>query len=123
MKYDPLSEADPFIYDVRPEIEKIQEARPADEKPIEAVQVTAKGQVLKVWILPTGNEFIKNPQKRHKRPEGNPGTNFEFVQADFAQIETPAVKIAPKQASQIYRKWGAMPFVWPITRQPLNCLN
>jgi beta-galactosidase len=38
---------------------------------------------LKPWILPTGNDFIKDPAKHYIRPEGNPGGDFQFVKKDF----------------------------------------
>src|SRR4030042_185952 len=50
---------------------------------MEAVEVEAKQAVLKPWILPTGNDFIKDPDKRYVRPKGNPGSDFAFVQNDF----------------------------------------
>ncbi|MDP3433509.1 MAG: beta-galactosidase GalB, partial [Bacteroidota bacterium] len=43
----------------------------------------AKQSVLKPWILPSMNDFIKDPAKRHIRPEGNPGNDFPFVQSNF----------------------------------------
>jgi len=39
--------------------------------------------VIKQWILPTGNEFIKDPARRFVRPEGNPGDGVAYVQPDF----------------------------------------
>ena len=39
--------------------------------------------VIRAWILPTGNEFIKDPARRYKRPEGNPGDGVSYVQPDF----------------------------------------
>jgi beta-galactosidase len=38
---------------------------------------------LKPWILPTGNDFIKAPARRHVRPDGNPGGECPYVQVDF----------------------------------------
>ena len=46
----------------------------------ESTNVTA---VIKRWILPTGNEFIKDPSKKFVRPEGNPGDGVAYVQPDF----------------------------------------
>jgi beta-galactosidase len=51
--------------------------------PTEAVDVAADQSVLKPWILPTGNDFIKDPAARHARPEGNPGGDCPYVQSDF----------------------------------------
>lgn len=40
-------------------------------------------EVIKAWILPTGNEFIKDPAHRFKRPDGNPSDGVTYVQPDF----------------------------------------
>jgi beta-galactosidase len=40
-------------------------------------------QVLKNWILPSANDFIKDPTKHRKRPQGNPGSDVPFVQATY----------------------------------------
>lgn len=82
-KYSSPEEADALIYDVRPEVETYDDDRPADAKPAEAADVENTESVLKPWILPTGNPFIKDPADRHVRPEGHPGADFPFVQADF----------------------------------------
>jgi beta-galactosidase len=82
-KYDSIAKADNLIYDVRPEVKDHKDDRPADTKPTEAEDVEASQKVLKPWILPTGNDFIKEPAKRHVRPEGNAGSDFPFVQSDF----------------------------------------
>jgi beta-galactosidase len=82
-KYGAGEKADDLIYDVRPEVKDTDKAVVADRMPTEAVKVEAKQTVLKPWILPTGNDFIKDPAKRHVRPEGNPGSDFPFVQSDF----------------------------------------
>ncbi|MDO9615467.1 MAG: beta-galactosidase, partial [Bacteroidota bacterium] len=82
-KYESAAKADKLIYDVRPEITDNTENKVADAKPTEAVEVEAKQEVLKPWILPSGNDFINDPAKRHVRPEGNPGGDFPFVQNNF----------------------------------------
>ncbi|MBD5778081.1 DUF4982 domain-containing protein [Pelagicoccus sp. NFK12] len=83
MKYASAEQADRLIYDVRPEVTDGEDGKAADAKPTAAVEVEAKEPVLKDWILPTANDFIKNPSDRHQRPEGNPGSDFPFVQEDF----------------------------------------
>ena len=83
MKYASAKDADDLIYDVRPEIKDQRDFRPADEKPTEAEKVETNRKVLKPWILPTGNDFIKDPAKRHARPDGDPGSDFPFVQGSF----------------------------------------
>jgi beta-galactosidase len=82
-KYDSTAKADDLIYDVRPEVTGYQDDKPADARPTEAENVKATQMVLRPWILPTGNDFIKDPTKRCVRPEGNPGSGFPFVQDDF----------------------------------------
>jgi len=82
-KYNSVSKADKLIYDVRPEVTDNNENKVADAKPTEAVEVKTTQEVLKPWILPTGNSFINDPAKRHVRPAGNPGSDFPFVQSNF----------------------------------------
>ena len=82
-KYDSISKADDLIYDVRPEVRDNRDDRVADAMPTEAVKVETSQKVLKPWILPTGNDFIKNDDKRVIRPNGNPGADFPFVRSDF----------------------------------------
>jgi beta-galactosidase len=82
-KYDSAAVADNLIYDVRPAIKDYRDGGSADAKPTEAETVKIKQIVLKPWIMPTGNDFVKDPSKRHIRPIGNPGSDFPFVQNDF----------------------------------------
>jgi beta-galactosidase len=72
-----------LLYDVRPEPKTGDDK----EKPAEFTEAAAKlaaatHPVLKPFILPTGNRFIKDPQRRFARPDGNPG-NLSYVQSDF----------------------------------------
>src|SRR5258708_18647722 len=83
LRYDSTMKADSLIYDLRPEIRENRDDRPADARPTDAVRLTDTGTVLKPWILPSGNSFIKDPARRHQRPEGNPGAHFPFLQAGF----------------------------------------
>lgn len=82
-KYESEEDADNLFYDIRPEVTEHVDNKDADSKPTEAVAVEDKTEVLKPWILPSGNLFIKDQAKRHRRPEGNPGSDFPFVQNDF----------------------------------------
>lgn len=82
-KYDSISKADNLIYDIRPEVTDNNDSKEADSKPTEAIKIETTKEVLKPWILPSGNAFIKDPEKRHVRPSGNPGGDFPFVQDDF----------------------------------------
>jgi beta-galactosidase len=82
-KYDAEEKADDLIYDARPGVKDTDKVVIADEMPTEAEKVEATQAVLKPWILLTGNDFIKDPAKRHTRPDGNPGGDFPYVQGDF----------------------------------------
>ncbi|EDY82276.1 Glycosyl hydrolases family 2, immunoglobulin-like beta-sandwich domain [Verrucomicrobiia bacterium DG1235] len=93
MKYESAEQADDLIYDVRPEFLDDEDGKAADAKPTEAVEVEAKQPVLKDWILPTANAFIKDPAERHVRPDGNPGSDFPFVQSDFDDSAWEAVTL------------------------------
>ncbi len=92
-KYASAEEADDLIYDVRPEVAKMEFARPADAEPTAGVDVEADRLVLKPWILPTANPFIKDPADHHSRPPGNPGGDFPFVQADFDDGDWESVRL------------------------------
>ena len=83
MKYDSEADADSLIYDVRPYMTAYNDSKDADSKPTESVASEATQLVLKPWILPSGNAFIKDPADRYIRPEGNPGSDFAYVQYDF----------------------------------------
>jgi beta-galactosidase len=76
--------APPLAYDVRPVVTESADGKAADARPQEAERVAGTpGDVLKPWILPTGNAFIRDPERRHVRPAGNPGGDHPFVQRDF----------------------------------------
>jgi len=42
--------------------------------------------VIKQWILPTGNNFIKDPSRKFMRPEENPGDGVAYVQPDSMTV-------------------------------------
>ncbi|HEY4246221.1 MAG TPA: beta-galactosidase GalB [Lacunisphaera sp.] len=73
-----------LAYDVRPAVKDEHNDGPADAQP-QAAEATAASTraVLKSWILPTGNAFIKDPAHRYVRPSGNPGGNVAYVKSDF----------------------------------------
>jgi beta-galactosidase len=73
-KYAATDQVDGLVYDLRPAVD----AAAAPPNP-----GAATPQVLKPWILPTGNDFIADPARRHVRPEGDPGSDFPFVRAEF----------------------------------------
>jgi beta-galactosidase len=83
-KDDPPGNTVSLAYDVRPVVTDSRDDKAADSRPEEAEKVAgAKQAVLKPWILPTGNAFIKDPARRHARPAGDPGHDVPYVRADF----------------------------------------
>ena len=92
-KYESDSLADKLIYDVRPEITDRRDDRVADSKPTEAVRAEKVQDVLKPWILPSGNRFIKDTTRWYGRPEGNPGSDFPYVQNNFDDSSWEAINL------------------------------
>lgn len=91
MKYKTAPDA--LVYDIRPEINEVNDSKVADSKPDEAVKVQTKDGVLKKWILPSANDFIQDPSKRHIRPEGDPGADFPFVKESFSDNSWESVTL------------------------------
>jgi beta-galactosidase len=91
---DPPGAAAKLLYDVRPVIEQSADGRAADAQPEEAVKVDAgRTSVVKPWILPSANAFIKDPARRHVRPEGDPGSDVDFVRRNFDDSEWQRVDL------------------------------
>jgi beta-galactosidase len=84
---------DKLIYDERPEITDRNDNVVADTKPTESATLTSSDKALKRWVLPSANDFISDPAKRHQRPAGNPGSDFPFVQKTFNDSSWEAVKL------------------------------
>ncbi|MBD0368936.1 MAG: beta-galactosidase, partial [Flavisolibacter sp.] len=82
IKGDP-ADAHDLSYDVRPRVTNRNDDVMADTRATESVTVTSSDKVLKKWILPSANDFIKDPAKHHQRPDGNPGGTVSFVQNNF----------------------------------------
>jgi beta-galactosidase len=84
LKGEPAGSGSGLDYDVRPKVAQSADGKAADARPDEAAQVDRAGhQLLKPWILPTGNAFIRDPAKKYSRPAGNPGGEHPYVQASF----------------------------------------
>jgi beta-galactosidase len=94
-KYADVSQADPLIYDVRPQIESDEDGKAADAKPTEAVDIESEDFILKSWILPTANPFIEDPSQHYQRPEGEPqlAVDFPFIQANFDDSQWETVEL------------------------------
>src|ERR1035437_3937933 len=89
-KGDPTNNAVSLLYDVRRQetIRKLAEAEAdgnsASNEPAKSNEsTTSLPSVIKQWILPTGNDFIKDASRRFARPEGNLGDGVVYVQPGF----------------------------------------
>src|SRR6185437_2536345 len=74
-KGDP-GEGASLLYDVRPPGPKSGAGARAMEANAGTEETAASNSppaVIKAWILPTGNDFLKDPARRFARPDGNPG--------------------------------------------------
>ncbi|WP_240155049.1 beta-galactosidase GalB [Chitinophaga sp. Cy-1792] len=87
------SSPDALAYDVRPVVDDRKDDVVADSRPTAAVAVASRQQVLKHWILPSGNDFITDPMKTHQRPAGNPGADFSFVQQRYDDSKWESVDL------------------------------
>lgn len=92
-KYDSVEAADNLIYDIRPDLNETGEYIIADAQPTEAVRVESESEVLKPWILPTANHFIKDSARHYLRPAGSPGSDFSFVQLNFDDSSWESVSL------------------------------
>jgi len=81
MRYS--GEPDSLYYDVRPRVANRNDNKVADTRASESAVGTVSEGALKKWILPSANDFINDPAKRHQRPSGDPGSDFPFVQGSF----------------------------------------
>lgn len=92
---DPAGATTQLMYDVRPEVAVSADGKVADAQPEAATQATAGAalRVLKPWILPSANAFIKDPARHHRRPEGHPGSDVSHVQPDFDDSGWQAVTL------------------------------
>ena len=85
-KGDPTNNTVSLLYDVRQSQNLRRFAQEADGN--SAVNQTVTNQstastVIKQWILPTGNDFIKDPSRKFVRPEGNLGDGVAYLQPGF----------------------------------------
>ena len=92
-RYANAHDTDSLLYDVRPILQNAKDYVVADAEPTEAVRVKAESKVLKPWILPTANAFIKDKNKHFVRPEGNVGGDFAFVQSAFDDSKWETVRL------------------------------
>jgi len=86
-KGDPADARD-LSYDIRPAVRQRGNTDP-DKVP----DPPQTKNVIKAWILPSGNDFTTDATKKAVRPEGDPGGNVSYVQADFDDSEWDLVNL------------------------------
>ncbi len=87
---DPTNSTVSLLYDTR-QIQTVRrvaraetDGNPNANEPAATSAPTNPPQAfIKQWILPTGNDFIKDPARKFASPEGNPGDGVAYVQPGF----------------------------------------
>src|ERR1035437_3239461 len=88
-KGDPTNNTVSLLYDVREQktVRRLAEAEAdgnsSSNAPAAGEPTNSPQAVIKQWILPTGNNFIKDASRKFMRPEGNLGDGVAYVQPDF----------------------------------------
>src|ERR1019366_5557118 len=88
-KGDPTNNTVSLLYDMPEQkiVRRLAEAEAdgnSSSNALAASEPTNSPQaVIKQWILPTGNDFIKDASRKFNRPEGNLGYGVAYVQPDF----------------------------------------
>ncbi|SDD02526.1 beta-galactosidase [Massilia sp. PDC64] len=117
---DPAGGSAPYLYDVRPEVTASADGKVADARPEEAARVArADTPVLKPWILPSGNAFIRDPARRYPRPAAEPAVDAPFAKLVFDDsgwrpvvlphdwaIEGPFLATGPYGGMGRLKSWG-----------------
>jgi beta-galactosidase len=88
-KGDPTNCTVSLLYDVREQkaVRRLTEAEAdgnsSSNAPAASDLTNSLKAVIKQWILPAGNNFIKDASRKFTRPEGNLGDGIAYVQPDF----------------------------------------
>ncbi|MFS2021370.1 sugar-binding domain-containing protein, partial [Massilia sp. CT11-108] len=103
-----------------PEVTASADGKVADARPEEAARVArADTPVLKPWILPSGNAFIRDPARRYRRPATEPAVDAPFAKLAFDDsgwrtvtlphdwaIEGPFLTTGPYGGMGRLKTWG-----------------
>jgi beta-galactosidase len=98
-KGDPTNTTTSLLYDVR-RLQTVRRLTDAEADGNSSAKATTNNStsistnVIKQWILPTGNPFIKDESRKFPKPTGNPGDGVLYVQPDYddsswRQIDLP----------------------------------
>lgn len=109
-------------YDVRPRVGDNGDGKAADTPPEAATAIGDAGAaILKPWILPSANAFIKDAGRRHARPAGEPDADAAYARRDYDDsgwdsvtlphdwaIKGPFLTEGPYGGMGRLRTWGAV---------------
>jgi beta-galactosidase len=117
---DPGGKSAQFLYDVLPAVQELTDSRAPDAMAVQAERVAGGGtSVLKPWILPSGNAFIKDATLRHARPATEPSVDASYARLDWNDqawrtvqlphdwaIEGPFLATGPHGSMGRLTSWG-----------------
>ena len=131
---DPGQQSAQFLYDVRPDITESTDSRAPDAMAVEAERVAGgAARVLKPWILPSGNAFIKDAAQRHVRPAREPEVDTSYARLDLNDqawrtvqlphdwaIEGPFLATGPHGSMGRLTSWGPAWYRRKLTLAPAD---
>jgi len=80
---DPASASEDLRYEVLPELKLRPDGADFDAGVMDDSDTAVRKGILRSYILPSGNAFIRDPARRHVRPAGNPGGTVDYVKTGF----------------------------------------
>jgi beta-galactosidase len=80
---DPPGAAADLRYEVLPELKLRPDGADFDAGVMDDSDTAVRKGILRPYILPSGNAFIRDPARRHQRPPGNPGGDVPYVGSRF----------------------------------------
>src|SRR4051812_13981173 len=87
---DPQGSTVSLLYDVRPEGRGGRRGAPPTEP---QAPTTPPSSVVKAWVLPSGNSFLKDQSNAAKRPEGNLGEGVSYIAPGFNDSSWQSVNL------------------------------
>jgi len=80
---DPAGMTADLRYEVLPELKLRPDGADFDAGVMDDSDTAVRKGILRPYILPSGNAFIRDPARRHPRPAGNPGGDVPYVASGF----------------------------------------
>ena len=88
---DPSGNQESLLYDLR--TASVSNGETGAETNRATPEPAKEVAVIKQWILPTGNPFIKEASHRFARPEGNPGADVVYAKSGFDDGSWQAINL------------------------------